>query len=321
MATEPGADKSITPRALTVLIASPEEVRPERELIENVIRDLNQVWMKTFNIYLDLVKWESKPFGPGVHVDSDPSREKPSANDYNIFVGLLWGHFHAPPPSWVGAGTVKEFERAYESFYYKHTCECLFFFKDAEGPPLQNLEAQAKVDDFRASLGNPTIWRRLLAWVRGQSPGASSTFYYGFDNGDQLAPLFRDGLARVVEVIVTGKSSTPEKPKPAEAAPQLARLRRTARLVLDRFLNSMWLVITIVIVSILTGIAALVLEDLLPGQSIVDEIAQIVGYVIVIGLIGLLIWRLGGWGSKSSSRDADDEERLEESRGNSASPE
>ncbi len=321
MATEPGADKSITPRALTVLIASPEEVRPERELIENVIRDLNQVWIRTFNIYLDLVKWESKPFGPGVHVDSDPSREKPSANDYNIFVGLLWGHFHAPPPSWVGAGTVKEFERAYESFYYKHTCECLFFFKDAEGPPLQNLEAQAKVDDFRASLGNPTIWRRLLAWVRGQSPGASSTFYYGFDNGDQLAPLFRDGLARVVEVIVTGKSSTPEKPKPAEAAPQLARLRRTARLVLDRFLNSMWLVITIVIVSILTGIAALVLEDLLPGQSIVDEIAQIVGYVIVIGLIGLLIWRLGGWGSKSSSRDADDEERLEESRGNSASPE
>lgn len=303
MATDPGMQQSASPRVITALVASPEEVRPERELMEHAIRDLNQDWIATSSLYLDLVKWESAPFGPGVDVDTDAGRDKPAPNEYDLFIGLLWAHFHEPPPSWVGAGTVREFERAYQSFYYRHTCEALFYFKEAEGSRSQNPEAQAKVDAFRAGLGNPSIWRRLIAWVRGQSPGAARRFHYGFKSGEELAPLFRNGLSGAVDAIATGKTFDPEEAKRA-AAERLQELwRRRTRLFLDRLVSSLWLVITIVIVVTLTGIAALVVDDILPGPTGVGQIVQIVGYLITIGLVGLLIWRLGGWGSKSKSGD------------------
>lgn len=308
MATEPGAQQSASPRVITAFVASPEELRPERELMENVIRDLNRGWIATSNLYLDLVKWESAPFGPGVDVDSDAGREKPSANDYDLFIGLLWSHFHVPPPSWIGAGTVKEFARAYESFYFKHTCEALFYFKEAEGSRSHNPEEQARVDAFRANLGNPSIRRRLFASVRGQSPGAARRFHYGFERRDELASLFRDGLSRTVDAIATGRTYDPEEVKRAAAERRRELWRRRARLLLDRLLSSLWLVITIVIVVTLTGIAALVLDDIVPGQEGVGQIVQIVGYIITLGLLGLLIWRLGGWGSKSKPGDDSDED-------------
>lgn len=308
MASESGAQQSALPRAITALVASPEELRPERELMEHVIRDLNQGWISTSNLYVDLVKWESAPFGPGVHVEADASRDKPAANEFDLFIGLLWGHFHEPPPSWVGAGTIKEFERAYESFYYKHTCEALFYFKEGEGSRSPDPEAQAKVDAFRSNLGNPSIWRRLFAWVRGQSPGAARRFHSAFQTGDEFASLFRDGLSSAVDAIATGKSYDPEEAKRAAAERRRKLVRRRTRLLLDRLLSSLWLVITIAIVVTLTGIAALVLDDVLPGQTGVGQIVQLVGYLVTLGLVGLLIWRLGGWGAKSKSGDEGDED-------------
>ena len=42
MASESGAPTSASPRVIAVFVASPEEARPERELAENTIRDLNR---------------------------------------------------------------------------------------------------------------------------------------------------------------------------------------------------------------------------------------------------------------------------------------
>ena len=116
MATEPGAQQSASPRVITAFVASPEELRPERELMENVIRDLNRGWIATSNLYLDLVKWESAPFGPGVDVDSDAGREKPSANDYDLFIRVALESFSRPSAfvdrRWDGQGvraSVREF--------------------------------------------------------------------------------------------------------------------------------------------------------------------------------------------------------------------
>ena len=309
MATESGAQQSALPRVITALVASPEEMRPERELMENAIRDLNQDWFATSDLYLDLVKWESAPFGPGLDVDADAGRDKPAPNEYDLFIGLLWAHFHEPPPSWVGAGTLKEFDRAYESFYFKHTCDALFYFKEAVGSRSRDAEAQARVDAFRASLGNPSVWRRFVAWLRGQSPGAASRFHYGFESPDELASMFGERLSSSVDAIATGRTFDPKEAKRAAAARLQELWHRRTRLFLDRLLSSLWLVITIVIVVTLTGIAALVLEDVVLGLTGVGQIVQIVGYLITIGLIGLLIWRLGGWGSKSKTEDKLDGDR------------
>ncbi len=308
MATDPGAQQPDLPRAITALVASPEELRPERELMENVIRDLNREWIATSNFYLDLVKWESAPFGPGIQIEADASRDKPAANEYDLFIGLLWSHFHEPPPSWVGAGTVKEFERAYESFYYKHTCEALFYFKEAEGSRSQEPEAQAKVDAFRESLGNPSIGRRLLAWLRNQSPGAAGRFHYGFETGDELASQFGQRVSTAVDAIATGKTYDPKEARRIAAERRQALIEQRTRLLLDRLLSSLWLVITIVIVVTLTGIAALVIDDLLTGITGVGQIVQIVGYIITLVLIGVLIARLGGWRSKTKTEEASDED-------------
>ena len=115
-------------------------------------------------------------------------------------------------------------------------------------------------------------------------------------------------MSSAVDAIATGNTYDPEEVKRAEAERQQEIWRRRTRRFLDRLLSSLWLVIAIVIAITLTGIAALVLDDVLPGQTGVGQIAQLVGYLVTLGLIGLLIWRLGGWGSKSKSGDDGDED-------------
>ena len=295
MASESGAPTSASPRVIAVFVASPEEVRPERELAENTIRDLNREWIETLDLYLDLVKWESKPFGPGIHIDSYVNQAELRPDDYDIFIGLLWGHFHSPPPSWVGAGIVKDFEQAYERFYFKRTCEALFYFKDAANPQLRDPEARARVDEFRARLGKPAIGRRLLAWARGEKPRTGRMFYRDFASPEDLASAFRDDLTRLVEGMVSGSSETSAAPPEPAPQPDPPPRRRKARLLLDRLINSLWLVTAVVIAITLTEIASLVATQMLPGLTYAGDVIRIFGYVIVMGLIGRLIWKLGGW--------------------------
>ncbi|TOO45297.1 DUF4062 domain-containing protein, partial [Vibrio parahaemolyticus] len=44
---------------LSVFVASPSDVKQERNLLESIINELNKTWSKTLNLRLELLRWET----------------------------------------------------------------------------------------------------------------------------------------------------------------------------------------------------------------------------------------------------------------------
>ena len=91
-------------RVFVVFVASPSDMQPQRDALEEVIRELNLTWSRKLGIRLDLVRWETH----GVPDAQDVlNRELP--DDPDIFIGLMWGRYGTPTSS-AGSGTEEEFQ-------------------------------------------------------------------------------------------------------------------------------------------------------------------------------------------------------------------
>ena len=55
-------------QAIVVLAASPSDLEPERNRLEEVIRELNLSWSHSLGVRLELVRWETHGY-PGVGDD------------------------------------------------------------------------------------------------------------------------------------------------------------------------------------------------------------------------------------------------------------
>lgn len=56
-------------RVIVVFVASPSDLDPERNRLEEVIRELNVTWSRLLGVRLDLVRWETHGF-PGIGEDA-----------------------------------------------------------------------------------------------------------------------------------------------------------------------------------------------------------------------------------------------------------
>ena len=203
-------------RIIRVFISSPEDVRNERELIENLIRELNTVWIKEHGRYIDLVKWESLPYSSGIGIDqtTELAINQLTNDDYDLFIGLLWRRFGARVPR-IGAGTADEFEQAYERSYYNER-PAMFYFKKAPIPAeLLKSKEVAEVRRFRDRLGKPRVSQALRQFLQflGRSGilgdvdeisaagegKAPPSFYWDFTDPGQLVSTAREQLNRQVQ--------------------------------------------------------------------------------------------------------------------------
>lgn len=140
-------------RVLVVLVASPSDLEPERNRLEDVIRELNLTWSRTLGVRLELVRWETHGY-PGIGSDAQDVLNQELPNDYDIFVGLMWGRYGTQTER-AGSGTEEEFLRALSRFRADPSAvRIMFYFKDAPLPPSSlDPEQLSKVKRFRASLG------------------------------------------------------------------------------------------------------------------------------------------------------------------------
>lgn len=183
-------------RVLTVLVASPSDLDPERNRLEEVIRELNLTWSKTFHLRLDLVLWETHGY-PGLGADAQDvlNRELP---DPDIFIGLMWARYGTPTGR-AGSGTEEEFSRALSRYRQDPTSvRVMIYFKDAPlSPSTIEPEQLAKVQRFRESLG---------------SEGA---LHWRFGTLEEFERLLRLHLARQIQEEVAGAAIPPPPPGPA----------------------------------------------------------------------------------------------------------
>ena len=137
---------------LQILVASPGDVAEERKILEDVINEFNLTWADSHKVRLELVKWETHT-RPGFGEDAQDVINKQIGDQYDIFLGIMWGRFGSPT-SRAESGTEEEFERAYSRLKTSpENIQIMFYFKDAAIPPSKIDPTQlAKVQEFQRKI-------------------------------------------------------------------------------------------------------------------------------------------------------------------------
>jgi hypothetical protein len=137
-----------------VFVASPSDVRDEREQLETLISEMNKIWGKTLSVIFELIKWETDIY-PAFGSDPQSVINSQLDDDYDVFIGILWSKFGTKTPR-AESGTLEEFERAYsrlKSEYNKP--EIMMYFKDTPLPPSKISPADMlKIQEFKESISS-----------------------------------------------------------------------------------------------------------------------------------------------------------------------
>ena len=141
-------------RVFVVVVASPSDMQPERDALEEVIRELNVTWSQKLGIRLDLVRWETHGV-PGFGADAQDVLNRELPDDPDIFIGLMWGRYGTPTSS-SESGTEEEFKRTLKRYRQDPaSIRIMIYFKDAPLPPSQiDPDQLTRVQRFRSSLGD-----------------------------------------------------------------------------------------------------------------------------------------------------------------------
>jgi len=140
-------------RSITVFLSSPGDVRPEIDLIDNVVRDLDAC-MQYLGVTIRSWRYERNA-PPGVGVDAQAVLQ-PYIGDYDVYVGLM-RHRLGTPTQRADSGTLDEFQDARRRREQTGRPAVFFYFSsdalDCSDPQ------SAAVSSFRASY--PGLFREF----------------------------------------------------------------------------------------------------------------------------------------------------------------
>jgi len=141
-----------------VFVASPSDVKSERDILEALIAELNRTWSATLGVIFELVRWETH-VRPSLAADPQAVVNAQIGDSYDVFIGILWGRFGTPTPR-APSGTIEEFERALAKLRNGDgKPEIMIYFKDAPLPPSRIDPVQLQLlQNFRASLSHEGMY-------------------------------------------------------------------------------------------------------------------------------------------------------------------
>ena len=173
-------------RVFVVFVASPSDMQPERDALEQVTHELNLTWSRKLGMRLDLVRWETHGV-PGFGAEGRDVLNRELPDNADIFIGLMWGRYGTPTSS-AGSGTEEEFKRALERYRQDSaSIRIMIYFKDAPLTPSQiDPDQLALVQRFRSSLGN------------------EGGLYWSFSEIDKFEGLIRLHLTRQLQELSAG---------------------------------------------------------------------------------------------------------------------
>jgi hypothetical protein len=116
-----------------IFVASPSDVQGEREILEEVVSEMNRSSAKNAGFRLELLKWETSVH-PGFGPDSQAVINEQIGDNYDIFIGIIWGRF-GRKTSRAESGTEEEFDRALMRYKATGSPQALVYFKDTPLSP------------------------------------------------------------------------------------------------------------------------------------------------------------------------------------------
>jgi len=190
-------------RVVVVLVASPSDLEPERNRLEDVVRELNLTWSRTLALRLELVRWETHGY-PGMGQDPQDVLNRELTDEPDVFIGLMWGRYGTATGR-AGSGTEEEFRRALERHRQDpKSVRIMFYFKDAPlVPSAIDPDQLRRVQQFLAFLGS------------------EGSLYWKFGTLEEFERLLRLHLARQIQEFV---AMSPSQQVAASPVPALASM-------------------------------------------------------------------------------------------------
>ena len=189
---------------LQVFVASPNDVSDERTLLSEVVAEFNNTWGTRNGVMLELLKWETHS-RPGFGADAQDVINKHIGDDYDIFIGIMWGRFVSQTER-AESGTEEEFSRAYSRLSDSPKgVQILFYFKDAGIPPSKIDPSQLqKVQEFKQRIGDEY-----------------GGYYRSFESAEQFQSMARMHLSKVVQDWLDANNLDPASPPKNKTALEL----------------------------------------------------------------------------------------------------
>jgi hypothetical protein len=166
---------------LRLFVGSPGDVSHEREILEDIVRELNLVWSRQLGIYLELTKWETHAY-PGIGTEPQAVINEQIGEDWDIFIGIMWTRFGTPTKNY-GSGTEEEFEIGLQLFRENPRLKrIMFYFNNAPVSP-----SAVDIDQFR----------QVMQFKNGL--GEKGSLYWEYHSEEEFAQLLRMHLSRQIQ--------------------------------------------------------------------------------------------------------------------------
>lgn len=175
-------------KEFTIFIGSPDDVKEEREIIEEVIEDTNKYYEHDEKIpSLKLIKLTTDVRSMIVNQEAQTVIDKQIEGKYNVFIGVLWKKFGSPTEEY-NSGTEQEFYNAYNKHLENpSSMEIMFYFCTKVPQSLNDINGKqyAAVENFKNELQN------------------NKGLYKEYSNIDQFKEIIKSDLIKLVTEKIT----------------------------------------------------------------------------------------------------------------------
>jgi Domain of unknown function (DUF4062) len=145
---------------LRVVVASPDDVQAERNVLPAVIEELNASIARDREWRLELARWETDAH-PGFHPEGPQALIDAilRIKDCDVLLGIFWKRFGTPVHD-AGSGTEHEFRRAYEAWQQRRRPHIMMYFNQRAYTPKTKAEAEqwVQVLAFRENFPKEGLW-------------------------------------------------------------------------------------------------------------------------------------------------------------------
>lgn len=141
---------------LNIFISSPSDVKNEREVIEDVINNMNNFYDVTDFPKLNIVSLQKNVRSDITNTNAQNVIDSQIKDKYDVFIGILWKRFGTPTDRY-NSGTEQEFENAFKIHTQNpNSIKILFYFCNKSPKNLNELDPKqwTMVSDFKNKLQN-----------------------------------------------------------------------------------------------------------------------------------------------------------------------
>ena len=172
---------------LRAFISGPSDVEPDKEIVKDIIEDLNRSWLRLMGIRIE--PFTSADLAPSVASDPQEAINLQIADEYDFLIGILWTRLGTPTPR-AASGTVEEIQKAYSLKDQKLTpIDILVYFKNANISSQTDLSQVEKVREFKKQLSD------------------FGFFYKEYSDLDDLRRLFHMNFSSAIATWIESKSN------------------------------------------------------------------------------------------------------------------